>query len=1473
MTDRLDTEPTREPLDAVVESFVQRFRRGEQPSISEYVARYPELADRIHTLFPALVMLEGIAGRESEPSLSPAGRSLEGCERLGDFRIIREIGRGGMGVVYEAEQESLGRRVALKVLNAHPLVQAAQVERFLREARAAAQLHHTHIVPVYGVGQEQDRYYYVMQLIHGRPLDDVLIELRRLRDEESPSWAASTSSLLAGIDVAPESTSARYYWRAVAQIGVHVADALEYANSQGMLHRDVKPSNLLLDHSGAIWVTDFGLVKLLNDADLTRTGDVVGTLRYMAPERFEGRSDPRSDIYGLGATLYELLTLQPAFNERNPQRLVRQLLRGEPPRPSKLNPDVPPDLETIVLKAMVADPAGRYVTAGELAEDLQRFLADRPIRARRVTSRERLWRWARRNPAVASLSGLVGLLLLAVVTTLAVSHARLRDKHQEAGVHLRRAVDAELAARQSALSEHEAHQLASRRLYDATVSQARAGRRSGDVGQRFTSLETLAQAACLADELGMGDESLLTLRNEAICCLQLDDLRPRVVWPDPLPKSSHLRVAFDRDLQRYAVGENSQQVAVRSVADNQLLARVTLPPESPDASPSDHRPCLRFSSDGRLLAAKGVGADGQICLRVWQVSREALDPRLLLDTTAGGLWHDEALDFSPDMQWLAAADKDGITLHPLTEETAAAPEPRYIPLGGPPHAICWRADGLRLAVGRDRLVQVVDPDGNRDGAALTHADTVTSLAWSTNMCQLAVGCADRRIYLWNTDTRRLERACDGHRESVRQVAFNARGDLLASWGWDAVMRLWDPGTGREVLSSTGIPAAFAADDLTLAIVQPSEHIGVWDVSTKRHLDTFLTPNSVAPIHRVQVVFADRFLAASGNNRVDLWDLETGRHVAEMPGIQSLWPNPRDQSLLSVGKTGVLRWTWVADESTDTLGPPEVVSTTPFDSGFVDRDGQRLAAAFGQKGVKLWNLRDLAAPPLVLHQASLADISLSPDGRWLVTAPRSGEAVKVWNAASGELHRTLAAPVVGKVLFSPDNRWLVVRSTKQVDFWRVADWTREFVLPCRATTTVPVAFSDDATMLAISSEPSQIRLIEVHSRRELATFGSPTQEQIFSLCFSPTGRHLIAGTTRGPIHVWDLHGLRHELAGLGLDWDSADLPPVPEDPARRLVAVLWGEAGVAPPQVASVTTKYATADIGHLTAAILQDPSAPEAYEARGHAYARVGRKSDARLDFLQAVELFTSRITANPDDAASYVCRGHCWMRLGNDSEAIADFGRAIRCQPNNASLHASRADAKRRMGRYMEAQDDYTRAIELDLQFQHAIYYRGLCRLQLQQRAEAVADFRRSLELRPVDAWPCQWLAWIYLVGPDELRDAHKALPLAREAARLYPQNPFMACAVGGAYYRLGDWQRAVEHLEHAISPGDALCSTFGLLFRTMAHHQRGATEEALADYQQAVDWLESSRNLSVRESEELGRLRAEAEWLLADMPIGQTD
>ncbi len=425
--------------------------------------------------------------------INPQGPDRRGPARhsqpaIAGFRIIREIGRGGMGVVYEAVEETLSRRVALKVLPANALSDVKQVQRFEREAKAAARLHHTNIVPVFGVGQEGGHHYYVMQYIDGLGLDAVLIAQRlrqaelvrrqsvpaesteepsrpdvpaadeaRGRPEITPAAVArslETGSFpdagVAGLDrevnksgasetavLSPPPIAAaraaiplsarltgssepmshpgldRRYLQSVARIGLRVAEALEYANSQGVLHRDIKPSNLLLDTSGNVWVTDFGLAKTADADDLTQTGDILGTLRYMASERFEGECDARSDVFSLGLTLYELIALKPAYEGSDRFDLIDRLRHEEPPRLKKLVPGVPRDLETIIHKASSLEPKARYQTAGAMADDLRRFIEDRPIEARRVSTTERCLRWCRRNRWVAATLGFLVVVLIA----------------------------------------------------------------------------------------------------------------------------------------------------------------------------------------------------------------------------------------------------------------------------------------------------------------------------------------------------------------------------------------------------------------------------------------------------------------------------------------------------------------------------------------------------------------------------------------------------------------------------------------------------------------------------------------------------------------------------------------------------------------------------------------------------------------------------------------------------------------------------------------------------------------------------------------------------------------------------------------------------------------------------------------------------------------------------------------------------
>jgi serine/threonine protein kinase/tetratricopeptide (TPR) repeat protein len=503
-----------DPFGQIADEFVEAFRQGKNPSVEEFAGRYPEHADEIREVLPALLLMEKAkSGDDTTGQSRRAGIAAAPMQQLGDYQILREVGRGGMGVVYEAQQLSLSRHVAIKVLPAHALLDPRQLGRFQREARAAARLHHTNIVPVFGVGEQNGLHYYVMQFIQGLGLDRVLDELRRLRQPGAPAltaddvpvqptrvtrdvsvvdvargllsgqfpasggreppedaesepalvtpsptlspslgpgvvrtglpservravegegvregkerWASASAPAPRSSDTSATirlpgqseastlSESGNQYWQSVARVGMQVADALAHAASQGVLHRDIKPSNLLLDDTGNVWVTDFGLAKAASDSDdLTHTGDIIGTLRYLAPERFNGQGDVRSDVYSLGLTLYEMLALRPAFDEADRNQLVKQVMHDEPVRPRKLNPSVPRDLETVVLKAIARDLAHRYQSPTEMAEDLKRFVEDRPVRARRISNAEKLWRWCRRNPLPASLAAVIVLVFL-----------------------------------------------------------------------------------------------------------------------------------------------------------------------------------------------------------------------------------------------------------------------------------------------------------------------------------------------------------------------------------------------------------------------------------------------------------------------------------------------------------------------------------------------------------------------------------------------------------------------------------------------------------------------------------------------------------------------------------------------------------------------------------------------------------------------------------------------------------------------------------------------------------------------------------------------------------------------------------------------------------------------------------------------------------------------------------------------------
>jgi len=491
ITESLDLLPDDPRLLKLVQEYLRELESGRQPDRRQWLQRYPDLAEALGPCLEGLELVHRAAPLASPLSGSSPRLPSNTTEPLltnplGDFQIVREIGRGGMGIVYEAIQLSLGRLVALKVLPFAATFDAKHLQRFRQEAQAAAHLHHANIVPVHGVGCERGIHFYAMQLIDGQSLDVVVRQLRQeagmglleANSADRPSstrnhkssdcgsvsqtgdWqpaAADSATARQPIKVDQTSTTQRQFsaqfstyrtgkepepYRTIARCMAQAAEALEYAHQEGIVHRDIKPANLLIDFRGNVWITDFGLAHFHDAPGLTHTGDIMGTVRYMSPEQASGQRvvlDHRTDIYSLGATFYELLTLHPVFAGSSRHALLSDVLNRDPRPPRSLDRRIPEELEIIILKALSKNPADRYASAQELADDLHRFLRDEPIRAKRPSAVEHVRKWSRRHPSLLAAGMLIMFLTLvgSLIANWLITSANERTKAALAESQLR----------------------------------------------------------------------------------------------------------------------------------------------------------------------------------------------------------------------------------------------------------------------------------------------------------------------------------------------------------------------------------------------------------------------------------------------------------------------------------------------------------------------------------------------------------------------------------------------------------------------------------------------------------------------------------------------------------------------------------------------------------------------------------------------------------------------------------------------------------------------------------------------------------------------------------------------------------------------------------------------------------------------------------------------------------------------------
>jgi WD40 repeat protein/serine/threonine protein kinase len=1034
------TDHVGEELEAVLASYLRAVETGRAPDRMELLARHPELAPDLAAFFAGQDRFGRLAAplREAVSAVqeSTINEKLGEGGRLGDFHIIREIGRGGMGIVYEAEQISLSRRVALKVLPFAAALDAKQLQRFKNEAHAAAHLQHQNIVPVYYVGCERGVHFYAMQYVEGRTLAQLIAELRQARGEDRGSKiedggsrkpASHSDPMLTGPYI-PEDRVARPesskgvgvtsdsahqatpfedsgrathdtanvndraaatetpsatprsstldsrsspFFHTVANLGIQVAEALEHAHQLGVIHRDIKPANLMIETSLLgpraspltpdpsplrLWITDFGLAHCQGGCELTMSGDLLGTLRYMSPEQALAKRvivDERTDIYSLGVTLYELLTLEPAFPGIDRQEVLRQIAFEEPKPPRRWNKAIPHELETIILKAMEKNPQDRYGTAQQLADDLRHFLEDKPIRARRPTFIQRFRKWTRRHPGVVRMAaaGLVVLLLGLAVSNVWItqlSHEK-DDALSEKGTALiekdnalgkakenfeKAEKQSKLAVEKQKLAEKE-EMTARRRFYAAQMNLAN---QAWEAGQPARVLELLEGQRPKFDEEDLrGFEWYYLWR---LCMAQqrfiLQGHKGGVMGLAFLPDGKTLAssdysgvakfwdVATGCERARLFRGPIGQGTLALS-ADGKLLAvsagwnhdatvtvwEVTTGRHLASLAGTGFVLSLAFSPDGKTLA---TGVRSSNTVQLWEVGKWQL--RVTLRGPKGDVG---ALAFSPDGQTLVSGvgfagntGQEGprTTLWDLTIEP---PRIKFqLPGAG---SVAFSSDGMTLATSQAGRVHLYDVATRKERTSFgINLGAIATVVFSPDGNILASTASDRTVRIWKVDTAQ-QIGCLAHQAPVTFVAFSADGKTLASGDANNLVRLWDLERLADQITLQHDPGGvatlvFSADGKKLISV--GQEVKFWDLPTGHasrspiHLSPLLN-GVMAAISR-----DGRMLASRDGLDVKLWDLPTGQIRAVIPGrpaweVGSLAFSPDGKTLVMSHGSELIFW--------------------------------------------------------------------------------------------------------------------------------------------------------------------------------------------------------------------------------------------------------------------------------------------------------------------------------------------------------------------------------------------------------------------------------------------------------------------------------------------------------------------------------------------------------------------------------------
>ncbi|PTY06952.1 hypothetical protein DB347_10155 [Opitutaceae bacterium EW11] len=988
------------------------------------------------------------------------------------FEILDELGRGGMGVVYRARDLNTERILALKVLQAHHLEVPDLVLRFRSEVRAVSSLDHPHVLPIHEVGEHDGIPFFSMKLTTG----------------------GSLAHCIGNYLGKP---------REAARLLAKVARGVQHAHERGILHRDLKPGNILLDAAGEPYVCDFGLAKWLeDDRKLTVTAAVLGTPHYIAPEQAHGNKGLTTavDIYSLGAILYELLTGRPPFVGGTVLETLVASQEKTPDRPSSIAKNVPRDLETICLKALQLEPSARYATAGAFADDLESYLAGRPIQARPVGAAEQLWRWARRNPLPATLVAALVLALVAIAAGSTVAAVRINQ------------------ARSRALA---AQDVAREKLYESLLTQAKASRLSGRSGQRENALEACKQAARIHPSLAV--------RNETIAALALTDLIPLATYE--IRDSGGNRISFLDTVDSVYVADKQSAVVERNLATGAL--REVLPPQP--------RGITQILSAGGTIALRYDDAS----VRVWSAkTRQPLLTVLGLAETGRASWAlaDTVLDPTGACIAVAAAGEA------VVYEIDSAKPIFRVQISDPIECIALTPGATRVAVATSAgAVRIFDVRTGAELSDLRLPAVPRCIAWNPSGEEIAVGSSDYNIYITAVSGGEM-RTLRGHRQKITQVLYSHSGAFLVSTAQDRSVILWDVDSLSEQVALSGCGSEpvlrFSSDDNRLALSDFARSALITEIRHSREIVTAHTSHVAqdwAPlVSSLDFSQDSRFVAAASAEEVRIWDARAqvlrGQYRTAAATEQNVRFLPNSHTALVASRKGGLHLIRVGErtlqvERLDIAGAPENAilgsNTGPVSpitlscaaTGEIAWDGTTALTKLNHLtvGTSVW---DVVAP------SSLA---------W-IAASYARQDVEILSPQTGKTVRKLDSGASSTLTLSPSDRWLVTTGEKGCIIWDTIDWRPGAALEetLRKNGNL-AAFSPDSKLLAVSVG-DRVFLVSMPDARTVAILESRNlPSQNYRLRFSPDGELLATQGYDNSLRFWNTRALRTALQRLNLDW--------------------------------------------------------------------------------------------------------------------------------------------------------------------------------------------------------------------------------------------------------------------------------------------------------------------------------------------------